>query len=150
MKRLTRSALPVVAIAVVTMLGFGCTEAEQQEIKAEYELEEAEAEIEDEVAYENYEWDEGVKFANKGYDQLDDFDTAYFKDEPERAKRHLEKAAKDFDKALTHFAKAEVGLDGQEAIKDLNAAIDQLNTAYNEFDVGNIDSAESHYNKAID
>jgi len=98
--------------------------------------------------YKDYEWNEGVKYANKGYHQLDDFDTKYFKDEPERAKLHLERAAKDFDSALTHFAKSEVGSDGQKAIKDLNSAVNQLSTANNAFDAGNFDSAQSHYDKA--
>ena len=79
-----------------------------------------------ETKYDDHEWNVGVKAANKGYHQLDDVDTKVFKDEPKRAKIHLEKALNDFSSALTHFAKAEVGLDGQKAIKDVDAAVGQL------------------------
>ncbi len=101
-----------------------------------------------ETKYDDHEWNVGVKAANKGYHQLDDVDTKVFKDEPKRAKIHLEKALNDFSSALTHFAKAEVGLDGQKAIKDVDAAVGQLNTCCDEIDAGNYDSAQSHYDKA--
>ena len=148
MKRRIRFAGPAVAITMIMMLGFGCSKAEQQEIKAEYQVEKEEAKMDKEATYSDYEWNEGVKYANKGYDQLSDFDTKVFKDEPERAKLHLEKAAKTFDSSLTHFAKADVGQDGQKSIKAFNSGVDALNTSLNEFDAGNIDSAQSHYDKA--
>jgi tetratricopeptide (TPR) repeat protein len=148
MKRRIRFAGPAVAITFTMMLGFGCSKAERQEIKAEYQVKKEEAKMDTDAKYSGYEWKEGVKYANKGYDQLSDFDTKVFKDEPERAKLHLERAAKDFDSSLTHFGKSEVGLDGQKAIKDFNSGVDALNTAYNELDAGNIDSAQSQYDKA--
>ncbi len=150
MKRRVKFVGPAVAITIIMMLGFGCSEAERQEMKAEHQVDKTEAKMDRDADYTDFQWDEGVKFANKGYHQLDDFDTKYFKDEPDRATMHLEKAAKDFDKALTHFAKSEVGIDGQKAIKDLQSAVDQLNKSSNEFDAGNMDSAQSHYNNASD
>jgi hypothetical protein len=147
-KRHVKFTGPATAIILTVMLGFGCSKAKRQEIKAEHQVQKEESKMTKESMYDNFEWKEGVKYAKKGYHQLDDFDTKYFKDEPKRAKLHLERAAKDIDSALTHFAKSDVGLDGQKAINDLKAAADQLNTTYNEFDAGNIDSAQSHYDKA--
>ena len=45
--------------------------------------------------FRDHEWNEALKYANKGHDQLGDFDTKVFKDEPERAQLYLEKASKD-------------------------------------------------------
>lgn len=149
-KRRVEFVGPVMAITIIMMLGFGCSKTERQEMKADHHMEKTEAKMSKETMYDDHEWNEGVKLANKGYHQLDKFDTKYFKDEPKRATMHLEKAATDFDKALTHFAKSTVGLDGQKAIKSLESAVDQLNKADNEIDAGNIDSAQSHYDKATD
>jgi hypothetical protein len=130
------------------MLGFGCSKTERQEIKADHRMEITEAKMSKETMYDDHQWNEGVKYADKAYHQLDDFDTKVFYDEPKRAKVHLEKALNDFSSSLTHFAKAEVGLDGQKAIKDVDAAVKQLNTCCDEIDKGNFDSAQSHYDKA--
>ena len=150
MRRWIQFVLPAVIIAVVLLPAAGCSKAERQEAKAEYQVEKEEAKMVQDADYRDYEWDEAVKYANKGYDQLGDFDTKLFKDEPERAKLHLEKASKDFSDALTHLAKSEVGKDRQGAINDLNSGVDALDKAFKELDEGRIDSAESHYDKAVE
>jgi len=141
---------PAVAVALALVVGFGCSKAERQEIKAQHEVDKEEAEIVRDAEYRVDQWDEAVRYANKGYDQLDEFDTKYFKDEPRRARMHLEKAAKDFRDALTHFAKCEVGEDRQGAVNDLNAGVDALDKAYKEFDEGRVDAAQSHYDTACE
>ncbi len=98
--------------------------------------------------YKDFEWNEAVKYAGKGLDQLSDFDYKLSEVEPDRAKSHLKKAVKDFDDALTHLGKSVVGTEGKAAINDLNSGVDELNKAYDELDKGNIDSAQSHYDKA--
>lgn len=148
MKRSIKFFLPAATIAVALMLASGCSKAERQEAQAEHQVEKEETKIDRDADYTDREWNEGVKYANKGYDEMGDFDTKFFKDEPERAKLHLEKASKDFSDALTHFAKSEVGKDRQGAINDLNSGVDALDKAYKELDEGRVDSAQSHYDKA--
>ena len=150
MKRWIQFVLPAVVIGVALLLASGCSKAERQEAKAEYQAEEEVAKVERDLDYRDEEWNEAVRYANKGYDQLDKFDTKVFKDEPERAKLHLEKASKDFSDALTHLAKSEVGENRQGAVNDLNAGVDALDKAYQEMDEGRIDSAQSHYDKAVE
>ena len=150
MKRWIQFVVPAVMIAVVLLLASGCSKAGRQEAKAEHQVEKEEAKMDRDADFRDHEWNEAVKYANKGYDQLGEFDTKVFKDEPERAKLHLEKASKDFSDALTHLAKSEVGKDRQGAINDLKAGVDALDKAYKEVDEGRIDSAESHYDKAVE
>jgi len=150
MKRWIQFVLPAVVIAATLLLSSGCSKTERQEARTEHQVEKEEAKMDRDADFRDHEWNEAVKYANKGYDQLGEFDTKVFKDEPERAKLHLEKASKDFSDALTHLAKSEVGKDRQGAINDLNSGVDALDKAYKELDEGRIDSAESHYDKAVE
>jgi hypothetical protein len=143
-----RYVLPAVVIAATLVLASGCSKAERQEAKAEHQVKKEERKMDRDADYRDHEWNEAVKYANKGYTQLNDFDNKLAEVEPDRAKRHLEKASKDFSDALTHLAKSEVGKDRQAAIDDLNSGVDALNKAYKELDEGRIDSAQSHYDKA--
>ena len=148
-----------VAISFAVTLGAGCSKTERQEMKAEHEEKkeekaEAKAEkqqekaVEKDAAYRDEEWNEAVKYANKGYEQLGDYDKKLNEMKPRRAKLPLEKASKDFSDALTHLAKSEVGEGRQDAIDDLNAGVDSLNKAYKEVDEGRIDAAQLHYDEA--
>ncbi len=148
MKRQIKFVLPAMTIAVALILAFGCSKAERQEIEAENQVEEEESKIDRDADYGDEEWNEGVNYANKGYDQLSEFGTKLDKAEPERAKLHLERATKDFSDALTHFAKSEVGPDRQGAINDIKSGVEALNRADKELDEGRTDSAQDHYDKA--
>lgn len=148
MKRLIKFVVPAVAISLAVMLGSGCSKTERQEIKAEHEVKKEQKEVTRDANYRDKEWDEAVKYANKGYGQLADFDKKVDKMEPERAKLHIEKASKDFSEALTHLAKSEVGKDRESAINHLNSGVDALNKAYKELDEGRVDAAQLHFDEA--
>ena len=134
MKRQIKFVVPAVAITLTVMLGFGCSKSERQEVKAEHEVKKEQKEITRDADYRDKEWNEAVTYANKGYEQLDEFDKKLSEMEPRGAKRHLEKAAKDFSNALTHLEKSEVGKAREGAINDLNSGVDALNKAYKELD----------------
>jgi exonuclease VII small subunit len=123
--------------AATMILTSGCSEPEREEIKAERD-----------EAFAERQWEDGVREVNKGLEQLDAFDQKLAEAEPESAKRHLKKTAEHFNKALTHFEKAEVGRERQGAIDDLNAGSDALDKAYKDFEEGEVESAQSHLDRA--
>jgi len=151
--------VPLAAISLAVVLASGCSKEKREEIHTEHEYrreEKAEAHaekqavkaVEKDAEYRDEEWNEAVKYANKGYEQLGDYDKKLSEMKPRRAKLHLERARKDFSDALTHLAKSEVGEGRQDAIDDLNAGVDSLNKAYKELDEGRVDAAQLHYDKA--
>lgn len=159
MRRSITFLVPLAAISLAGVLAFGCSKEKREEIHTEHEYrreEKAEAHaereavkaVEKDVEYRDEEWNEAVKYANKGYEELGDYDKKLNEMEPRRAKRHLEKANKDFSNALTHLAKSEVGEARQDAINDLNAGVDALDKAYKELDEGRVDAAQLHYDEA--
>jgi nitrogen fixation/metabolism regulation signal transduction histidine kinase len=148
MKLRIKFVVPAVAVSLAVMLGSGCSKTERQEIKAEHEVKKEQKEVTRDENYRDKEWNEAVKYANKGYAQLADFDKKVDKMEPKRAKRHLEKASKDFSEALTHLAKSEVGKDRESAINYLNSGSDALDKAYKELDEGRVDAAQLHFDEA--
>jgi tetratricopeptide (TPR) repeat protein len=159
MKHSIKLLVPLVAISFAVGLASGCSKTERQEMEAAHEEKkeekaEVKAEKQEEKAiekdadYRDKEWNEAVKYANKGYEQLGDYDKKLNKMQPRRAKLHLEKATKDFSDALTHLAKSEVGKARQDAIDDLNSGVDELNKAYKELDEGRVDAAQLHYDEA--
>jgi len=159
MKHSIKLLVPLVAISFAVGLASACSKTERQELKAEHEEKneekaEVKAEkkeekaIEKDADYRDKEWNEAVKYANKGYEQLGDYDKKLNEMKPRRAKLHLERARKNFSDALTHLAKSEVGKARQGAIDDLNSGVDELNKAYKELDEGRVDAAQLHYDEA--
>jgi hypothetical protein len=148
MKRQIKFVLPAATIAVALLLAFGCSNEERQKLEAEHQVNKEEATINRDADFTDREWNEGVRYANKGYDQLTEFGTKLDTVEPKRAKLHLEMATRDFSDALTHFAKSEVGKDRQGAINDVKSGVEALNRADKELDEGRTDSAQDHYDKA--
>ena len=102
-----------------------------------------------EERYENRQWNDAVRDIKRAYTQLSDFDWKVDEAEPGSAARHLRKALDDFNAAMTHAAKADVGESQKGAVDDVNHGIKELDGAVTALDNGNIDSAQSHYDKAI-
>jgi tetratricopeptide (TPR) repeat protein len=101
-----------------------------------------------EERFENRQWNDAVRDVKRAYNQVSDLDWKLYEGEPERAAKHLRKALDDFNAAMTHVAKADVGEAQQGAVDDVNDGIKQLNDAVTALDNGDIDSAQSHYDKA--
>ena len=101
-----------------------------------------------EERYENRQWNDAVRDVKRAYNQFSDFDWKAELGEPERAARHLRKSLDDFKAAMTHVAKADVGEAQKGAVDDVNRGIKELDDAVAALDNGNIDSAQSHYDKA--
>ena len=101
-----------------------------------------------EERYENRQWNEAVRDIKRAYNQFSEFEWKVELAEPERAARHLRKSLNDFNAAMTHVAKADVGEPQKGAVDDVNRGIKELDGALMALDNGNIDSAQSHYNKA--
>jgi len=139
MKGLKTLAVIAGVAAAAAMLTTGCSPEQREEIKAERD-----------VAFVDRQWDDGVREAEKGFDQLDAFDRDLAEAEPDFALNHLKKSAEHFDKARTHFAKAEVGREKQGAIDDINAGYDALDKAIGDLEEGKVDSAQAHLDKAYE
>ena len=83
-----------------------------------------------------------------GYSQV-------LKAERELSKDNVDKATKHFDKALNYFGKAEdhaakaVDDVSQKAGKEIDKGNKELQKTINEYNGGNLDSAEKHYANAI-
>ena len=101
-----------------------------------------------EERFENRQWNDAVRDIKRAYNQLSDFDWKVDEAEPKRAARHLRKSLDDFNAAMTHAAKADVGESQKGAVNDVNHGIKELNDAVTALDNGNVDSAQSHYDKA--
>lgn len=139
---------PAAAIALMLVMGLGCSKAEQQEAKAEGAVKEEQKKSTDEAGFRDDEWNDAVKSAQRGYEQLAALDEQLSEMEPRRAKRHLDKAAKNFRDALAHLEKSEVGKARQSAIGGLSSGVDKLDKAYAELDEGRVDAAQLHFDKA--
>lgn len=98
--------------------------------------------------FDNRQWNDATRDLKKAYNQFSDFEWKVELDEPKRAAHHLRKSLDDFNAAMTHVAKVDVGREQQGAVDDLNRGIKQLDGAVTALDNGNIDSAETHYDKA--
>jgi hypothetical protein len=101
-----------------------------------------------EERFETRQWDDAVRDLKHAYSQFSKYDWKADEGEPVRAARHLRKALNDFDAAMNHVAKADVGEAQKGAVGDVNHGIKELNQAVTELDNGNVDSAQSYYNKA--
>ena len=101
-----------------------------------------------EERFENRQWNDAVRDIKRAYSQFSTFEWKVEEAEPKRAARHLQKALDDFNAALTHVAKADVGESQKGAVDDVNHGIKELGDAVTALDSGNINSAQSHYDKA--
>ncbi len=102
-----------------------------------------------EERFENRQWNDAVRDAKRAYKQLSDFEWKVEKDEPLRAARHLRKALDDFDSAMTHIEKADVGESQKGSVDAMNHGIKEVEEAVTALNNGNVDSAESHYDRAV-
>jgi hypothetical protein len=100
-----------------------------------------------EERFENRQWNDAVRDVKHTYTAFSKFDWKLDEGEPKRAARYLRKALGDFS-ATTHVAKADLGLAQKGAIDDVNRGIKELGDAVVEYDNGNVDSAQRHYDKA--
>lgn len=140
--------VPAVAISLTLALGLGCSKTERQEVKAEQAVKKEQKEATEEAAFRDDEWNDAVKSAQRGYEQLAELDEKLSEMEPRRAKRHLDKAAKNFRDALAHLEKSEVGKPRQSAIDGLSSGVDKLDKAYAELDEGRVDAAQEQLDMA--
>ncbi len=87
--------------------------------------------------------------AAKGIRQFQKADKALSNDNPDSAVNHLEKGLENFGSALSHLEKAE-----EDAYVKAGSEIDkgnqELSKSIDKFADGNLDSARSHYEKALD
>ena len=148
MKNRMNIVVPAVAIALTLVLGPGCSKTEQQEVKAEQAAKKEQKKAAEEAAFRDDEWNDAVKSAQKGYEQLAALDENLSEMEPRRAKRHLDKAVRSFRNALAHLEKSEVGKPRQSAIGGLSSGVDKLDKAYAELDEGRVDAAQAQLDKA--
>ena len=102
-----------------------------------------------EQRFENRQWNDAVRDIKRAYNQFSDFDWKVEEGEPKRAAKHLRKALDDFNAAMTHVAKADVGESQAGAVDDINKGIRELDEAVTALDGGQVDSAQSHYDKAV-
>ena len=101
-----------------------------------------------EERYENRQWIDAVRDVKRAYNQFSDFDWKVVSGEPKRAARHLTKSLDDFNAAMTHIAKADVGEPQKGAVDNVNRGIKELEDTVTALSLGNVDSAQSHYDKA--
>lgn len=85
---------------------------------------------------------------SKGFRQFQKADNAWTDGNLDSASRHLNKGYNYFATAVDHLAKAEDDA-YNKAGKEIDQGNNELQKSIDELANGNVDSAQSHYNKAL-
>ena len=85
---------------------------------------------------------------SKGFRQFQKADKELYKDNVDSAVSHLKKGLNYFATAVDHLAKAEEDA-YNKAGKEIDQGNQELRKSIDEYASGNLDSAQSHYDKAL-
>ena len=86
---------------------------------------------------------------SKAFRQFQMADNAFYNDNENAAVNHLSRGLNLFQTSLNHLSKAEDDA-YQAASNDIDKGNTELQKSMDEYNSGNAESAEKHYNKALD